>query len=174
MYKRNSWPTNYSLNYNFTRNHITKEIRRQDKQFTWLRSVYCTPALKRATSRWTPPLQLWEQSDTSHIMTLAMKMPTYVHLFINCEYGRPAEACVHAPVMLHARLPHWLTESGRLATTCHPNLLHLLWWYLTQRCQCHYCWKKTEVKSCACPRLINNVTCARAVLHNVTPDCAKT
>lgn len=36
-------------------------------QFTWLRCEYCSPALKRATSRWTVPLQLCEQSDTSHI-----------------------------------------------------------------------------------------------------------
>lgn len=37
------------------------------EHLTWLCCEYCSPALKRATSRWNAPLQRWEQSDTSHI-----------------------------------------------------------------------------------------------------------
>lgn len=85
-----------------------------------------------------------------------------------CECVRPVEASVCVPVMPRGHPPHWLTESGHLATTCHLNLLRLLWWYLTQRCPCHYCWKKTEVKNGVCSTLIEWIMWAASLLFCIT------
>lgn len=69
----------------------------------------------------------------------------------------PVADPARVPAMPRGHRPRWLTESGRPAATCHPNLLRLLWWDLTQRCPCHYCGKKTEVKNCDCSTAGNQI-----------------
>lgn len=93
---------------------------------------------------------------------------------VKCECVRPAEASVRVPAMPRGRPPRWLTESGHLATTCHLNLLRLLWWYLTQRCPCHYCWEKTEVRKCVCVCYrINYMTCKATVCSYIHKAAGK-
>ena len=92
-----------------------------------------------------------------------------------CEWIRPVEASVHAPALLHGHPPHWLTEFGHQAITCHLNLLHLLWWCLTQRCPCHYCRKRTEVKN-GQPKVKENIYLAVSpliFLHDFVPHLAR-
>lgn len=111
---------------------------RKSETFTWLCREYCTPALKRATSRRTAPPQLWGEKHQSWWRRTFITHWTFAPIL------KPGGASVRDPAMQHGHPSHWSTGSGHRAITCRPNPPRPPWRHLTQRRPCRCC--RSEVK----------------------------